>query len=701
MVVGHYLPPAWANSHFANSTADVARRCSGGAAGRRAQWRRGAVQAQGMASSSLPPLLRQAVLTALVERFDRSWSWCGSPVLRGSPVWGSDLLPLLLTCRGAQEDEELLRLLLPAALNGRGVFGRTLLMAAARSDDRQLVQRLLDARPIIMGPHHQMGLAPEKAEAKRYSLECCSLLSRSSESRKSESGVNNSLHLGFCYGSALYFAASEGLTDMVHLLTSSRGMRPANLFRGEERPWAEWWMTESPAGYFAPLSKHPALLAELVRSSVDNSRRAAAVLGLEAVLAETLPAADDAELSELLHLAAIGACRQRETVLLLAQDARATAKAKLAAARKLRDAELVRAWSELDGVAPDDLLCAACAVGDQRLVRRAIRLGADLDSDGEIDDDPGKEGIHMAFESAISGKHLDLVRWLCKYPGVHHRFSLLAAIKIGDLALVQSITRQHGEDIVHEVWIRGISTLHWATSHYDFQFRELESALSVAAEHGHMEIVKWLCDTMGVDVEGAMHRALGVTCMGPCGLDPARNVEVARFLLERGAKTSFCSAEQPDREVGHEACYCDLINVAAQHGQHLVLLELLLRDYLETTDSSKADALNSALKEAVEEQQETHPCSYREAGRVKCAHLLLAFGADPRAPTIDPLERGQRREEALLDPQTLSACESWRNRSALQEACTDALRGALFDRAAVEAVKCSLVAGARGQAHPR
>jgi hypothetical protein len=130
--------------------------------------------------------------------------------------------------------------------------------------------------------------------------------------------------------------------------------------------------------------------------------------------------------------------------------------------------------------------------------------------------------------------------------------------------------------------------------------REQESALSMAAEHGHMEIVNWLCDTMRVDVEAAMHRALGVACMGPCGLDPARNVEVARFLLERGAKTSFCSAEQPDREV-EDALYCDLINVAAQHGQHLVLLELLLRDYRETTDNSKADALNSALKEAVKE----------------------------------------------------------------------------------------------------
>ena len=200
--------------------------------------------------------------------------------------------------------------------------------------------------------------------------------------------------------------------------------------------------------------------------------------------------------------------------------------------------------------------------------------------------------------------------------------------------------------------------------------------MSMAAEHGHMEIVKWLCDTMGVDVEGAMHRALGVTCMGPCGLDPARNVEVARFLLERGAKTSFCSAEQREGEV-EDAMFCDLINVAAQHGQHLVLLELLLRDYRETTDKSTADALNSALKEAVEEQHDTREPSYREAGRVKCAHLLLAFGADPRALTLGTTE------------------------TALQCACTDALRGALFDRAAVEAVKSSLVAGARGQAHPR
>jgi hypothetical protein len=301
----------------------------------------------------------------------------------------------------------------------------------------------------------------------------------------------------------------------------------------------------------------------------------------------------------------------------------------------------------------------------------------------------------VAFESAISGKHLDFVRWLCEFPRVHPRFSLLAAIKIGDLALVQSITRQHGEGIVHEEWIRGVSSCDWTVSHYDGQFREQKSALSMAAEHGRMEIDEWLCDTMGVDVEGAMHRALGVTCMGPCGLDPARNVEVARFLLERGAKTSFCSAEQPDREV-EDAMFCDLINVAAQHGQHLVLLELLLRDYRETTDSSKADALNSALKEAVEEQQETHAPSYREAGRVQCAHLLMAFGADPRALTMCPTRRGI----ALLeDPQTRS--ESWRRaESALQCACTDALRGALFDRAAVEAVKSSLVAGARGQAHP-
>ena len=48
---------------------------------------------------------------------------------------------------------------------------------------------------------------------------------------------------------------------------------------------------------------------------------------------------------------------------------------------------------------------------------------------------------------------------------------------------------------------------------------------------------------MRVDVEGAMHRALGVACMGPHGLDPARNVDFARFQLERGTKTSFSSAE--------------------------------------------------------------------------------------------------------------------------------------------------------------
>ena len=178
---------------------------------------------------------------------------------------------------------------------------------------------------------------------------------------------------------------------------------------------------------------------------------------------------------------------------------------------------------------------------------------------------------------------------------------------------------------------------------YGYTFRDQESALSMAAEHGQMEIVKWLCDTIGVDVEGAMHRALGVTCIGPSGLDPARNVEVARFLLERGAKTSFCSAEQPEGGEGEDGdgYYCDLINVAAQHGQHLVLLELLLRNYRETTDKSTADALNSALKEAVEEQDEMREPSYREAGRVKCAHLLLAFGADPRALTMGTTERAQ------------------------------------------------------------
>jgi hypothetical protein len=105
-------------------------------------------------------------------------------------------------------------------------------------------------------------------------------------------------------------------------------------------------MDEVTANYFTPLSKHPALVAELVRSPdipVETCRRAAAVLGLEEVLAEKLPAADGDELSDLLHLAAFGVCRQRETVQLLAQDARATPKAKLAAARKLRDPQLVRA----------------------------------------------------------------------------------------------------------------------------------------------------------------------------------------------------------------------------------------------------------------------------------------------------------------------------------------------------------------------
>jgi hypothetical protein len=124
------------------------------------------------------------------------------------------------------------------------------------------------------------------------------------------------------------------------------------------------------------------------------------------------------------------------------------------------------------------------------------------------------------------------------------------------------------------------------------------------------------------------------------------------------------SAEQPGIE-GDDGNYCDLINVAAQEGQHLVLLELLLRDYRETTDKSTADALNSALKEAVEMEEDTLEPSYREADRVKCAHLLLAFGADPRALTLGTTE------------------------TALQCACTDALRGALFDRAAVEVVKCS------------
>jgi hypothetical protein len=146
-------------------------------------------------ASPLPHGLRRAALVALVT----------------DGRWGQDLLPLLLTCRGAQEDDELLRLLLPAAYAGRGLFGRTLLAAAARSNDLQLAQRLLDALPGSMD-----GREP-------FPLECIQL------PRDSSMGF---FHNTYEFGSALYLAASEGFSDMVGLLTS-RGMHPAALISNE------------------------------------------------------------------------------------------------------------------------------------------------------------------------------------------------------------------------------------------------------------------------------------------------------------------------------------------------------------------------------------------------------------------------------------------------------------------------------------
>jgi hypothetical protein len=110
--------------------------------------------------------------------------------------------------------------------------------------------------------------------------------------------------------------------------------------------------------------------------------------------------------------------------------------------------------------------------------------------------------------------------------------------------------------------------------------------------HAWRSIIKWLFDTMRVDVEGAMHRALGVACMGPHGLDPARNVDFARFQLERGTKTFllFRRRREPDDDI---AVDCALINMAAQSGQDLALHKLLLRDYQEAT--YRAAALNTAL----------------------------------------------------------------------------------------------------------
>ena len=87
---------------------------------------------------------------------------------------------------------------------------------------------------------------------------------------------------------------------------------------------------EALARYLTPLlSKHPAMLSELACSAdlpMKSCLRSGAVLGVEAVLFEKLLAADDAELSKLLHLAAVGVHRLRETVQRLAQDARTTAR---------------------------------------------------------------------------------------------------------------------------------------------------------------------------------------------------------------------------------------------------------------------------------------------------------------------------------------------------------------------------------------
>jgi hypothetical protein len=327
--------------------------------------------------------LRQAALTAL----------------DADQRWGADLLPLLLTCRGAQDDDELLRLMAPAALQKRGLFGRTLLMAAVRFNDLRLATRILDARPSITGPFL------EYQEPLR--LEVTSQLWRD----------HVDIFEDFILGSALYFAASEGFTEMARLLIS-RGLRTASLFSGDFERGSEYAVRSSPgewneleddkAGgdpsdvilskYFKPLASHPALLSELVLSADVprwESVKAAALLGLEAVLVEKLPAARVGEVSGLLRLAAtVG---QHDTVHLLFKDVRASTQAKLEAARKLRDPELVRACFELADADADALLCAACAVGDLRLVRLAIVRGADLDSsDGRI-------GVHRACRTEQDG----------------------------------------------------------------------------------------------------------------------------------------------------------------------------------------------------------------------------------------------------------------------------------------------------------
>ena len=71
---------------------------------------------------------------------------------------------------------------------------------------------------------------------------------------------------------------------------------------------------EALARYLTPLlSKHPAMLSELACSAdlpMKSCLRSGAVLGVEAVLFEKLLAADDAELSKLLHLAAVGFWRR-------------------------------------------------------------------------------------------------------------------------------------------------------------------------------------------------------------------------------------------------------------------------------------------------------------------------------------------------------------------------------------------------------
>jgi hypothetical protein len=76
----------------------------------------------GVAFSSLPSRLREAVLTAL----------------HADQRWGADLLPLLLMCSGAQDDDELLRLMVPAALERRGLLS-TELVAESVYHDRAVV----------------------------------------------------------------------------------------------------------------------------------------------------------------------------------------------------------------------------------------------------------------------------------------------------------------------------------------------------------------------------------------------------------------------------------------------------------------------------------------------------------------------------------------------------------------------------------